>query len=529
MNQVRQFGNALIGMGRGAQVAILAVAGITAFVLYLVFQAASSPDWVPVQTQSLNSSQAAKGVAALTDAQIPAQIGADGSSIEVSKNSVSEAIGVLAKQDIAARPTCGENTGASQSFSATSEQQKQEAISCMQNELAISIEQLDSNIKHATVTMNKPEAQLFSSEEKPVTASVVLTTTGNVNEDTVTAIQDIVAYGAGVDSDKIRVSSNGRSLTKPGGKGGAGDAVSEATLKLQIQEMRNAEIESKLQTMFEDIAGTGKVKVLSNVELDMDQIRREVKDFGGADNAQGPVGASKADTELLNGQGTGTSGTTGATANATSLTGTTATGATDSQKYAKDGSAVTYSNDEVVEAINVAVGAEKYNRLSILVDDTVPAETFNGIKDAASTFKGTNPNDTFSISRIPFHKADTSSGAVAGRRAMFSSMIKWLVAGIGLLGMAFLLRRQLNQRTEELMLPVEYAYEMEDANGIDPIPLADLEAAVQAATSIDNQKRLELQKKVEKIAVDKPGDVAQQVRGWLNETTEQYGYSGAQR
>ena len=176
----------------------------------------------------------------------------------------------------------------------------------------------------------------------------------------------------------------------------------------------------------------------------------------------------------------------------------------------------------------MAVGAEKENRLSILVDDTVPAETFNGIKDAASTFKGTNPNDTFSISRIPFKKSDDTDAAAAARRSMVAGYIKWLVAALGLLGMAFLLRRQLNQRQDELLVPIEQPYELEQGS-FDPIPLAELEAAVQAATSLDNQKRLELQRKVENIARDKPSDVAQQVRGWLNESADQYGYSGAQR
>lgn len=528
MNQVRQFSSALFGLSRGAQLAILGVAGITVFVLVLVFRAASAPDWVKVQTEALNSSQAGKGVAALTEASIPARMGADGSSIEVAQNRVSEAVGILAKQDIAARPTCGEKAGGSQSFSATSQQVKQEAISCLQNELAISIEQMDPGIKRATVTLNKPETQLFTSEEKPYTASVVLTSTGQVNEETVSAIQDIVGYGAGIDQDKIRVSSNGRSLVKPGAGGGAGDVMTEAVLKLQIQEMRNAEIESKLQSMFEDIAGAGKVKVISNVVLDMDQIRREVKDFGGADNAQGPVGAQKNGTEILNGQDASTTGATGATANGTDQLAATDTAANGNQNYAKDDTAVTYNNDEVVEAINVAVGAEKANRLSILVDDTVPAETFNGIKDAASTFKGTNANDTFSISRIPFKKSDDTESAAQARQAMVAGYIKWLVAALGLLGMAFLLRRQLNQRQDELLVPIEQPYELEQGS-FDPIPLAELEAAVQAATSLDNQKRLELQRKVENIARDKPSDVAQQVRGWLNESADQYGYSGAQR
>jgi flagellar biosynthesis/type III secretory pathway M-ring protein FliF/YscJ len=530
MNQVRQFGSTVLGMSRGAQASILVVAGITVFVLVLVFRAAGAPDWVRIQTQTLNNQQAGKGVSALNEDGIPARVGADGTSIEVGKQQVSEAIGVLAKANIAARPTCGEKVESTTSFSQTSEQIRQASVACMQNELAISIEQLDSSIRHATVTLNKPDERLFTNEQKPMTASVVLSANGDVDKDTVTAIQDIVAFGAGVDADKIRISSNGRSLTRPGSRGGAGDAMTEATLKLQIQEMRNAEIESKLQTMFEEIAGTGKVKVISNVDLDMDQIRREVKDFGGADNAQGPVGLQKNGVETLNRDGAITSGTVGTTANAANDT-TIAGGDddADTNSYLADNGAITYNNDEVVEAINVAVGAEKANRLSILVDDTVPAATYNGIKDAASTFKGTNPSDTFSISRIPFKQSDDVSGAAAGRRAMLAGYIKWLVAGLGLLGMAFLLRRQLNQRTEELLVPVEQPLKQLEQGAFDPMPLAELEAAVRAATSMDNQKRLELQRNVESIAREKPGDVAQQVRGWLGEGNDQYGFSGSSR
>ncbi|MBC7644456.1 MAG: hypothetical protein H7123_04960, partial [Thermoleophilia bacterium] len=270
----------------------------------------------------------------------------------------------------------------------------------------------------------------------------------------------------------------------------------------------------------------------------------EVKDFGGADNQQGPKSTDKSKVELVNGPGTVNSGPAGTAANisqdaTTGTSGTITNGANNSitavtpgvngtSAFTSSDVANNYSNDEVVEAINVAQGATTANHLSVIVDDGTPLATQNAIKSAAQAYLGGNAADSFSFSVAPFHKPTTSVNGAAARRAAIGMYFKWLVAGLGLLGMAFLLRRQLNQRTEELLYPIDEPFLLEQG-GFEPIPLAELEAAVAAATTMDNQKRLDLQRKVEAIALEKPQDVATALRGWLHDDADDRGfdYSGA--
>ena len=63
-----------------------------------------------------------------------------------------------------------------------------------------------------------------------------------------------------------------------------------------------------------------------------------------------------------------------------------------------------------------------------------------------------------------------------------------------------------------------------EQGGFEPIPIAELEAAVAAATTMDNQKRLDLQRKVEMIALEKPQDVATALRGWLHDDAGERGF-----
>lgn len=537
--QVMRMRGSFVAMPRRAQLAILGVVLLTLAVMFFVIRAATATTWVPA-TDKISSSQVGEAQATLEKAGIESRYGTAG-SLEVPKESMAEAAAKLAEAGIAgagAHTSCEKMNGESGSWmAATSEQQKQRNRSCLQNEIANMVESVGP-VERANVTLTLPETELFTEEQTEAKASITVDTSGQrLSSEHVRAITALTVNSAkGLTHENVAIVDE---TGHPYGGDESGGDLTAAQVKLKVERMRNQEVEQKLTQRFEEIAGAGKVKVISNVELDMDRITREVKDVGGEENERGPLASRKYEDEILNRAEEGTGGTAGTGSNVTGEEGAVrgaddddetgagedrrlavpVEGEADGAGYTKLSAAETFSNDEVREAIDVAPGATLRNRLSIVLDTSVKPETANAVKNAAQTFLGGNAEDSFSIDQAPIAKLDEERAAIQ-RFEGLTSYIKWALLGLGLVGMAFFLRRTLNQRTEELLYPTDPMLQIEPA--FEPIPLKELEAAVSAAHSQDNAKRLELERKVGMIAEQKPSEVAQMLRGWLHDVDSNY-------
>jgi flagellar M-ring protein FliF len=510
---------------------------VTVVVMFFVVKAATSTTWVQA-SDKVSPAQLTDAQAALEKAGIESRV-SDLGALEVPKERAAEAAGKLAEAQIAGaggHTTCEQMGSKGSAFMAsTSEQQRQNNRSCLQNEIANMVESVGP-VESAQVTLTLPETELFTEEQTDAKASITVDTQGQrLADGHVRAITALAVNSAkGLNTDNVAITDDSGHLYS--GDDAGGD-LTAAQLKLKVQATRNQQIEQKLLGQFEDIAGKGKVKVISNVELDMDTIQREVKDVGGPENERGPLVSRKYEDEVLRRADEATGGTAGTGTNINGEEGgvigdADETGAGEDRRlaipvdgegdgagYTKLGAAETFSNDEVREAISVAQGAVKENRLAIVLDTSVKPETANAVKSAAMTYLGGNAEDSFSLDQADIAKLDEER-ATTQRFEGVTGYVKWALLGLGLIGMAFFVRRTLNQRTQELLYPMDDMLQLEPA--FEPIPLKELEAAVAGAQSNDNQKRLELERKVAMIADQKPGEVAQMLRGWLHDTDGNY-------
>ena len=516
-----------------ARYAVVGVALVTVLVMFFVLRASMSTSWSPVAT-GLPAEKVGEAETALDEAGIKHQLNASGDGIEVPKADVPRAASVLIPAGIAAkgsRAGCADQSENGNSIMAqTSAQHALMRETCAENDAANTIEMLEG-ISSARVDITMPGKELFAEDETAAKAAVFVDTSGaSLGSKTVKGIQATVAAAAdGLQPRNVTVTDETGTII---GGDGSEDSASVSMRKLDAEAKFNAKVEGDLSDLFTQIAGEGNVAVSSNVELDMDAIERGVRHVEPAgENGEQIAETETYDKEILNGTTeTGVQGIAGTATNQgvdpddRTVTPDPTTGTGDSGDYASDKTAITYANNVVEEKIGVAPGSVIRNRISVVIDDDVDADAANAIKDAAQAWLGGNAQDSFSFNQAPLATAQNAAAAAAGAatNSRLAEYVKYALLGLGLIGLAFVLRRTLTQRTAELLAPADDLLLL-DGGEMSPIPIAELEAALAAnQPSADRRERLEMQRKVEQIAVSKPHDVANELRRWMHQEDGSY-------
>ncbi len=366
--------------------------------------------------------------------------------------------------------------------------------------------------------------------ERLVRAAVLVDLAGgSLPKKSITGIQSTVAAGfEGLDAKNVVVTDETGAII---GGDSANDADAGRMAKLEAEAAMNKKIERDLTATFERIVGAGNVVVSSNVELDMDRITREVINNAAAGEDGEPlVEVEDYAKELLNGAGengvqgvAGTGTNVGVDPDNRTVTPDVDTDGDGKADYVSDEAKVTYANNKIAEAIDVAEGAVIRFRIPVVIDDDVPEAAANAVRNAAQAWMGGNAQDSFSFDVAPIAAAtDGASSSNAATTSKIAGYVKWTLLGLGLIGLAFVLRRTLTQRTAELLAPADDLLMLESGE-FTPIPIAELEAALAAnQPSAEQRGRKEMQKKVEQIAETKPHDVANELRRWMHQDDPGY-------
>lgn len=515
-----------------AQFAVIGVALATVLVMFLVLRAATATEWTPVASD-LPSQKIGEAQTVLDEAGITNRVSETGTAIEVAKVDAPKAAAALIPAGIAAKGTragCSKQSEEGSSLIAqTSAQHALMLETCRENDAANTIESIDG-IESATVDVTVPGKALFTEDETTAKAAVLVDTGGSaLPAKTVKGIQATVAAGFdGLEPRSVTVTDETGTII---GGDGSEDAAASSMAKLDAEAKFNAKVELDLRKLFEGIVGPGNVAVTSNVELDMDVIERGIRNVEAAgEDGEQIVESENYKKELLNGTAsTGVEGVAGVGTNVgvdpdnRTVTEDGRAAADGAGDYLGDENAVVYANNIVEEKIGVAPGAVIRHRIPVVIDDDVDPAAANAVKNAAQAWMGGNAQDSFSFDQAPLAsaqpveevEADAASTAIAG-------YIKWVLLGLGIIGLAFVLRRSLKERTAELLAPADDLFLL-DGGDFSPIPIAELEAALAAnAPSAERRGRIEVQRKVEQIADSKPHDVANELRRWMHQENGDY-------
>jgi flagellar M-ring protein FliF len=482
-------------------------AGILMLVIALVMVTrAAQPKYVPLFSQ-LQLDAAGEVTQKLDELKIPFRLEDGGTTILVPEKNRYQTRIDLANQGLP-KGVVGFEIFEQTRFGETETNQKVRFMVALQGELTRTIESM-SEVEKAAVHIAMPEQSLFSEQEQPVTASVMLKLKPGVKlqEQQVRGLIHFVASGVERLEPKnvTVVDVSGAILSE-----GLFDETGAGTAKLtgdqsEIRKAFEQDLERSLQTMLERIVGAGKAVVRVSATLDFDQIEINRENWGNK------VERTVQTTEEA-GQGTGgAAGVPGTTTNIDD-TGTYQEVGQQNSEWEKSNTNRAYEIDKETVHQLVAPGSIKKLSVAVVVDGEMEAAAQPAIEEAVNRAAGIDQSrgDQLTVASVPFDRSQEQALQQEMETEARAARLKtYLALGGAALGailaavLAFVLTRRRRGQAVDLSLEAE-------------IP-GQLAAAPGTEIDLEEQKRIALKEEVEKLVRQSPEDVAQLLKTWLIE------------
>jgi flagellar M-ring protein FliF len=489
--------------------AVMAASALGVVVLlFVMMKLASAPSYTTMLT-GLNPAETGKITAALDTAGVGYQIDNNGTALSVDKGKVAAARIALAEQGLPSKGQPGFELFDKQKLGASDFQQKVTYQRALEGQIASTIGQVQG-VTGAQVSLVLPEDQLFSQDQTPATAAVLLAgSASSLDPSAVRGIASLVSSSVkGLKPQNVSITDSSGQLLWPNSDSSA--ANGGGVNKLTAQTRYNTAMQGSIDAMLAQTLGPGKAHVQVSSDLNVDQSTLDKLTYA----KKGIPLKQTNETERLRGTGAGSGGAAGSASNLPSYAASGAAGG--NSNYQRKSTQTDFGVDKTVQRTQVAPG--QVNRLSVglVVDKSVPPAQVAQLKNAVSAAAGIDPKrgDVFNVSQVAFAKPTTTTPA-AGPVGNIMDYAKYGIAGLGLLGFLFFLTRHLKKRERESLGEPTWLRQIEA-----PTTLADLEAgrttrmpAVAAQMPEPSGARVS----AESIAEKDPERVAQQIRTWMEE------------
>ncbi len=522
-NLARYFGRAqstFVGFTTGQKV--VAVIGTAALLLagFMVFKWAAAPSYAPLFSNL--ASEDASAVIEELDAQgVPYKLSNGGNTIMVPREQVYTTRISLSGEGLPTASEGGYSILDDQSISTSQFQEQTSFKRAMEGELSNTIEAIDA-VETAVVHLAMPAKQVFSDEQDPTTASVLVKTRAGstLEPEQVQAIVNLVSSSVdGLKEDKVTVAdATGKVLSAPGTTGG-----STTTQNQQVEDFE-ARMNAEVQTMLDRVIGAGNTAVQITADLSFDKaISESTRYFGNADTALSETESS----EILEGgdplapQG----GVVGP--DSQMETGTTTE---PGSSYTKEERTSDNAVDTVVEHREEAPGGVESLHVGVVIDTRAllgrdPTDVQNLVANAL----GIDPErgDTIEVTAMPFDRTAESAAVEelkASEEAEEKAATMALIRNGGLVGIVAIMilvawiqaRRRAKARAEA----TSYVVEQLRRDAIDRQSQAAIEApnaAMLALEAAEADVNAEVREEIAALVERQPEDVAALLRGWLVE------------
>jgi flagellar M-ring protein FliF len=373
-------------------------------VVGIMVNVATRPSFAPLYS-GLEQDDAAKIVEKLRDQKIPYRLSGGGGAVEVPSDSVYEARLQLAEEGLPRGGNVGFEIFDTNRVGLTQFGERINYQRALQGELARTISEIDS-VASARVHLVLPEPALYSEEETKPSASVVLKLRGGraLGERQVRGIVHLVSSAVeGLSPDDVKIlDTSGNLLSAPSGLGGDGGGIVLARLEMERQFER--QIEQKVQSMLDEVAGQDKAVVRINASLDFDSREMEEAVFEPAADGKGVLESQQELRETYRGKGVPpASGIPGVASNVTPRPpAVPSTG--ESEGYERVETTSAYQITKKFQKSTVGPGQIKKIRMALFVDESVDATQVAAIEKAASAAAGidTERGDQVVVESIPF-------------------------------------------------------------------------------------------------------------------------------
>ena len=495
---------------------VVAVIGTAALLLggFMVFRWASAPAYAPLFS-NLAPSDASSVIDELETQGVSYELADGGGTIMVPRDAVHSTRIALSGEGLPTSTEGGYGILDNQGISTSEFKEQTDFKRAMEGELAATVKAIDG-VNGAVVHLAIPQKDVFTDEQQPPTASVLVQTNPGrtLTPEQVQAVVHLVASSIdGLDPDNVTVAdSTGRVLSSPGGTTSAA-----ATERTQQTEAYQDQLRARLQAMLDRVVGPGNSTVSATVELDFDKAVTETTDYRADEEIPALTESLSSETY----SGAGEAGGVGGVVGVDDQTDTTA-GAGGDSSYNNSSSSRTNGVDTVVETRETTPGAVKQINVGVVLDTaTTQGVSATDVRTLVADAIGINGRrgDTIRVVTMPFDRsgeqaaqADLEAAAAAEAAAARNDLIeKGAMGGAVLLVLLLALvtgRRRAKKREQATTYVVEQL--RQERQALEPPAALALAEAEQVE---EHSVREELSALIER----QPEDVATLLRGWLVE------------
>jgi len=481
---------------------------LSAAVLLLVVTAGMLvSNQVRVNYEPLYTQLAVEDAAAITDkldaAKIPYRLADEGSTILVPAGQKYRTRLMLAGEGLP-RGVAGLEMFQNIQFGETETDKRVKYLAALQGELVRTIQSLDK-IEAARVHLVIPEPSLYSEEETPPTASVMVKVKPGQQLDRkeILGMVNLVANSVeGLKPENVAIVdqySNLLSFDLP--SAGSLDGAEMSSQQMAIKRQFEREKQQAIQSMLDATLGPGKSVVRVSAELNFDEVERFQQDF----DPEQRVVISKHSLEETSTSTTPTaSASPGVDTNVPTYAGAEGQGQ-GSSTFEKTESTVNYEGDKVETKTRVAPGAVKRLTVAVLVDQSFAGKR-DDIREAVINASGAdeNRNDSVSVNFMQFRqKMEEPLAPTPGWTDKYKVLLGAGVLVLALVVTWLLARRKARGKEEE---------EGFDMLVDEAIPV---ELLVERELTPEEKEKQRMREEINKLVDTNPEDVAQLIRTWM--------------
>jgi flagellar M-ring protein FliF len=521
---------------------VMTFAAVSVVAVIMISIYVSKPK-MSVLFSNLEQEDAGAIVQKLDDEKTPYELSQDGTTIMVPDNKVLDLRIKMATAGLPQGGSAGYELFDKQQFGMTEFTEKVTFQRAMQGELTRTIMQL-SPVMNAKVLIVVPQDKIFSSEQEPPTASVVLKLKRGMplSDDQIGAIVHLVSGAVeGLKPENVTLLDTSGNLLNEGKLNSSGGNLTTNQSKLKKQYETN--LASNLQSMLARMVGANNAIVRVSADMDFDSKQTSTESYepaSGNANAQKGV-AIKEDTTTETYAGSVIPPSGMPISSNSRLTGAKG------DNYSKKTTSAEFQVTRKTEQIVTAPGTIKRISVSVIVNDTVESIDDKGkttrvplkvpiakIQEAVKVAAGldtTSRGDQITVQSVPFDdsqvKAVEKEMASAGKMDMYMNIGKNV--GGALLLIIFLISLSKIVKSIKLKEGVggsAQAGEMSAFSGPMPTPAELIQRATEQQYSAEStaaalEEQFATAPPIDQMPAEvtqaSPEDLARLVRQWMND------------
>lgn len=509
------------GFTTGQKVVAVVGTGALLVAAFLVFRWVSAPSYAPLYS-NLSGADASAVIDELEAQGVPYEITGDGGTVMVPRSDVYTTRIALSGKGLPAATDSGYSLLDSQDLSTSEFKEQTDFKRAMEGELATTIEAIDG-VDTAVVHLALPEKEVFSDEQDPATASVLLDTSPGttVGPEQVQAVTHLVASSiGGLDPKKVTVAdATGTVLTTPESEGGVAAASTRTQQVTEFQEGMRTEI----QKVLDRVVGPGNSTTNVTADLDFDASVTDTTTYHAEEDL--PPLAEAESSETYTGPAGGADGVGGVVGPDGQMD--PVPGATGESSY--ENTDVTRDNavGETKEHRETAPGAVNSLHIGVVLDATAAAAIEpTQVQELIAAAVGIDRKrgDTIEVTTMPFDRtteeaaaAEVAAAAAAEKREKEMALYRNLALGGTIALVVLLVLWQARRRAAARHQAATYVVEQLRAEAAARTAAVDPAPALAALEAAEADEQDSLQDELAALVEKQPEDVAALLRGWLVE------------